>query len=98
MIDSVEKTKFMVKTWSVLQAIWNPLSEVLLWIGTCTGTMMVLTIFLLSEFYLVWKPAIFTLLPDTDYRQAFLTARLEVMRFFRHHMYIFHRHEIKGNE
>ena len=57
---------------------------------------MVLTLFLLCDFYLVWKPAIFTFLPDSDYKKAFLEAKSEVARFWRHHMKIMHRHEING--
>eukprot|EP00093_Oithona_nana_P012897 12897.XXX_79771_81189_1 [CDS] Oithona nana genome sequencing. len=96
--NSVDRTKFLVKLWALTLAIWNPVSEVLLWCGTCTGTMMMLTLILLCDFYLVWKPALFSILPDTQYKEAFLAARNEVMRFFRHHMHIMHRHEIKGFE
>ena len=94
--NSVDRTKFLVKLWALTLAIWHPISEVLLWCGTCTGTMMMLTLILLCDFYLVWKPALFSVLPDTNYKEAFLAARNEVMRFFRHHMHIMHRHEIKG--
>ena len=92
----IERTKFILKYWNKFIVFLNVFLELLLWIGTCQGPLLMLTSVLLSDFYLVWKPSLFSILPDTQYKEAFLAARNEVMRFFRHHMHIMHRHEIKG--
>ena len=92
--NSVDRTKFLVKLWALTLAIWNPISEVLLWCGTCTGTMMMLTLILLCDFYLVWKPALFTFLPGSDYKSAYIQAKREVARFFQFHIAFWHKQEI----
>ena len=95
-ILSIETTKFLFKSWNKLKEFLKVVAELLLWIGTCQGPLLILTMVLLSDFYLVWKPVIFTFLPGSDYKAAFFQAKREVAEFFRFHIMFWHKHEIKG--
>ena len=92
----IQRTKFILKCWSKFLASCKVMGEVTLWFGTCAGPLMVLTMVMLADFYLVWKPALFTFLPGTDFKGAFIQAKQEVARFFRHHTQFWHKQEIKG--
>ena len=96
MNSSIERTKFLLKAWSKFLGFCKVFGELLLWFGTSAGPLMVLTMVMMADFYLVWKPAIFTFLPGSDYKRAFIQAKQEVARFFRHHVLFWHRQEIKG--
>ena len=53
---------------------------------------------MLCDFYLVWKPTIYTLLPGSDYKKAFRVAKKEVATFFQTHMKLYYNHEIGGKK
>ena len=93
---SIERTKYLFKLWNKLKDFFEVAAELLLWIGTCQGPLLMLTMVLLSDFYLVWKPALFAFLPGSDYKAAFIQAKREVAEFFRFHIKFWHKHEIKG--
>ena len=94
--SSIERTKLALKLWSKFLACSKIIGELLLWLGSCAGPLIILSLILLADFYLVWKPAIFTFLPGSDYKRAFIQAKQEVARFIRHHVLTWHRQEIKG--
>ena len=94
--SSIERTKFLLKWWNKVLFFLSVMAELLLWIGTCQGPLLMLTLVLLSDFYLVWKPAIFTFLPGSDYKQAYIQAKREVAAFFRYHVTFWHKQDIEG--
>lgn len=94
----IERTKFILKYWSKFLFCCKVLGELLLWVGSCAGPLLMLAMVMIADFYLVWKPAIFTFLPGSDFRGAFIQAKYEVARFFRHFTKYWHRHEIEGKK
>ena len=92
----VERTKLMIRLWTNFLAFSKVFGEILLWLCTCTGPFLVLFMVILADTYLVWKPFIFSLLPGSDYKKAFLEAKVEVARFFRNHINFWYKHEIQG--
>ena len=90
----IERTKFILKYWNIFIVVFNVFLELLLWIGTCQGPLLMLTMVLISDLYLVWKPALFTFLPGSDYKSAYIQAKREVARFFQFHIAFWHKQEI----
>ena len=93
---AIEDIKILNKIWQKIKFFFKVIGEQLLWIGSCAGPLMVLTLIMLCDFYLVWKPFLFTLLPGSNYKKAFRVAKREVATFFQHHMKMFYGHEYKG--
>ena len=90
--------KTLIELWKKILFVFKVFGELLLWIGTCSGAMMFLTMVMLCDFYLVWKPTIYTLLPGSDYKKAFRVAKKEVATFFQTHMKLYYNHEIDGKK
>lgn len=91
-----ERTKFLLKLWKHFLIFNKHFGEFILWMGTCVGPLMMLAMVMFSDLYLVWKPTLFSILPGSDYKRAFLAAKREVAQFWHHHMQLFHRQSFRG--
>ena len=98
LLNNKDNIKFLNHSWEKLSFAIKVFGELLLWLGSCCGPLMVLTLVMLCDFYLVWKPTIYTLLPGSDYKKAFRVAKKEVATFFQTHMKLYYNHEIDGKK
>ena len=94
--SSIQRTKVILKLWSKWLTYWRIFSEVMLWVGTSAGPVIVLSMIVSAEFYLIFKPVMYLPFAYFDYKRAYLQAKLEVAKMFKFHLRFWHNHEVVG--